>query len=64
MLGNGNRWRELLELNKDKLSKPEELKIGMELKLPAKEGASGKSEPAKTGPDKTEPKKNVPSKKS
>jgi nucleoid-associated protein YgaU len=63
-LGNGNRWRELLELNKDKLSRPEELKIGMELKLPAKEGASGKSEPAKTGSDKTEPKKSGPSKKS
>jgi len=64
VLGNGNRWRELLELNKDKLSRPEELKIGMELKLPAKEGASGKSGPAKTGSDKTEPKKSGPSKKS
>jgi hypothetical protein len=40
------------------------MKIGMELKVPAKEGAPGKSEPANTGSDKTEPKKNVPSKKS
>jgi nucleoid-associated protein YgaU len=59
VMGNGNRWRELLELNKDKLTKPEELKIGMELKVPVKGGAAGKSEPAKP-----EPKKNGAKKKS
>ncbi len=36
VLGDGNRWREIFELNKDKLARPEALKIGMELKLPAK----------------------------
>jgi nucleoid-associated protein YgaU len=54
-LGNGNRWRELLELNKDKLTRPEDLQVGMELKLPAKEAAPSKN---KTEPARPEPKKN------
>jgi len=47
LLGNGGRWRELLELNKDKLSRPEDLKAGMELKVPPKGGEPTKTEPAK-----------------
>jgi nucleoid-associated protein YgaU len=47
VLGNGHRWREIYELNKDKLERPEDLQVGMELKLPAKEGEAGKKEPAK-----------------
>ena len=34
-LGSAQKWPEILELNKDKLPKPEALKVGMKLKLPA-----------------------------
>jgi nucleoid-associated protein YgaU len=60
VLGNGNRWREIAELNK---VKPEDLKVGMELKLPAKEGESGKGETSKPVPAKPEPKKSGAAKK-
>jgi len=33
-LGNGSRWKEIFELNKDKLKSPESLRDGMQLKLP------------------------------
>lgn len=33
-LGNGNRWREIQELNKDKISRPDDIKPGMVLRLP------------------------------
>jgi nucleoid-associated protein YgaU len=33
-LGNGNRWKEIFELNRDKLDAPENLKAGMEIRLP------------------------------
>jgi nucleoid-associated protein YgaU len=64
VLGNGNRWREIFELNKDKFAKPEDLKVGMELKLPAKEGESGKGETSKPAPSKPEPKKSGAARKS
>ncbi len=35
VLKDGNRWREIYELNKDKLPSPDDLEEGMELKLPA-----------------------------
>lgn len=35
VLKDGNRWREIYELNKDKLASPDDLEEGMELKLPA-----------------------------
>jgi nucleoid-associated protein YgaU len=57
-LGSAQKWPEILELNKDKLPKPEALKVGMKLKLPA--GAkmpSASSKPvAKSEPKKSEPK--------
>jgi nucleoid-associated protein YgaU len=33
-LSDGNRWKEIYELNKDKLKSPEALRDGMQLKLP------------------------------
>lgn len=33
-LGSANRWKEILDANKDKLSRPERLKVGMELVIP------------------------------
>lgn len=33
-LGNGNRWREIFELNRDKLDTPESLQAGMQIRLP------------------------------
>jgi len=56
-LGSSKKWPELLELNKDKLPKPEALKVGMKLKLPA--GAKLPSASAKTAAKsapKTQPK--------
>ena len=58
-LGNGGLWKKIYELNKDKLAKPEDLEVGMELRLPAKEGettkpANGKTEAKKTETSKTE----------
>jgi len=57
-LGSAQKWPELLELNKDKLPKPEALKVGMKLKLPA--GAtmpSASSKPvAKSAPKASPPK--------
>ncbi len=35
-LGNGNRFREIVELNKDRISNPDDIKPGMELLLPAR----------------------------
>lgn len=35
-MGDGKRWRELLSANKDKLDEPEDLQVGMVLKVPAK----------------------------
>ncbi|MCE9592216.1 MAG: LysM peptidoglycan-binding domain-containing protein [Planctomycetes bacterium] len=34
-LGSGNRWHELLELNKDQISSAKDLKLGMKIKVPA-----------------------------
>lgn len=56
-LGSAQKWPELLELNKDKLPKPEALKVGMKLKLPA--GAklpSASSKPVAKAAPKTQPK--------
>ncbi len=33
-LGDGNRWKEIFELNRDKLDAPESLQAGMQIKLP------------------------------
>lgn len=33
-LGSANRWKDILDANKDKLSRPERLKVGMELVIP------------------------------
>lgn len=33
-LGNGNRWKEIYELNKDKIKNPNAIQVGMVLKLP------------------------------
>ena len=69
VLGNGHRWRELLELNKDKLTAPEDLKVGMELRLPAKEtqpekakSGSAKPETTTNGAKKSNTKKTEPGK--
>ena len=43
-LGSSNRWQEILDVNKQSLVKPEQLKIGMVLKLPARGAA-----PLRTG---------------
>jgi len=56
-LGSAQKWPELLELNKDKLPKPEALKVGMKLKLPA--GArlpSASAKPVAKNTPKPEPK--------
>ena len=37
-LGSAGRWDELLEANKDKLDSPEELKVGMKLRIPGTTG--------------------------
>jgi len=34
-LGDGSRWEEIYELNRDQLDRPEALKVGMKIKLPA-----------------------------
>jgi len=58
VFGTSTRWNEILEANKDKLAKPEALKVGMKLKIPAggKLPAAG-AKPAK----KVEPKPKVAS---
>lgn len=33
-LGDGNRWKEIYELNKDQMKSPEAVRLGMKLKLP------------------------------
>jgi nucleoid-associated protein YgaU len=35
VFGTATRWQELLEFNKDRLSKPEALRVGMKLRIPA-----------------------------
>lgn len=51
VFGTATRWQELLDANKDKLAKPEALKVGMKLKIPAggklPVAAATKSEPKK-----------------
>ena len=39
LLGDGNRWRDILELNRDKLASPDALVVGDELRLPARRAA-------------------------
>lgn len=34
-LNNGSRWPEILQANRDQLARPEDLKVGMKLRLPA-----------------------------
>jgi nucleoid-associated protein YgaU len=56
-LGSATRWPELLEANKDRLSKPEALRTGMKLRIPdgGKLPTVAKTAPAKKGePKKTE----------
>lgn len=48
-LNDEHRWREIYELNKDKLSSPDNIREGMELKLPA----NGNSGPAADKPRAT-----------
>lgn len=56
-LGSAQKWPELLEINKDKLQKPEQLKVGMKLKLPAGAKLPSASKPAaKAEPKKSESK--------
>lgn len=43
-LGTRSRWTELLDANKDKLKKAEDLKLGMELRLPADKKSDNKPE--------------------
>lgn len=50
-LGDGKRWPEIFELNRDKLSRPEDLQAGMVLRLP---GAPGQT-PAPPPPPAKEP---------
>ena len=38
-LGSSNRWKEILDLNKRTLAAPENLQLGMQLKIPAKDSA-------------------------
>lgn len=47
LLGNGLRWRELYEANKDKLERPEDLRVGMQLRVPAKDATTRPAEPAR-----------------
>ena len=46
-LGDGKRWRELLEANADQLKRPEDLRAGMTLKLPG-EASTAAAPPAAT----------------
>ncbi|MBI1825855.1 MAG: LysM peptidoglycan-binding domain-containing protein [Planctomycetes bacterium] len=39
-LGNGERWHEIYELNKDKFADPQQIREGVRIKLPAAAGAS------------------------
>lgn len=52
VFGTATRWQELLDANKDKLAKPEALRVGMKLKIPAggklPVAVATKSEPKKT----------------
>lgn len=46
-LGSGRRWQELLDANKDQIKSPEQLRVGMKLRLPgAAPAAAGASSPA------------------
>ena len=38
-MGSGDRWDELLEANADQLSRPEQLRAGMELRIPGRSSA-------------------------
>jgi hypothetical protein len=50
-LGDGKRWREIYDLNRDQISRPEEIRAGMVLRLP---GAPGET-PAPIPPSKPAP---------
>ncbi|HUU82160.1 MAG TPA: LysM peptidoglycan-binding domain-containing protein [Phycisphaerae bacterium] len=45
LLGDWKRWREILELNRDRLAQAERLRIGMVLKVPPREPGSGPTKP-------------------
>ncbi len=42
-LGSSNRWKEILDLNKRTLAAPENLQLGMQLKIPAKDSAKDRA---------------------
>lgn len=48
MLKDDARWREIYELNRDKLTSPDAIKAGMELALPAERGGASAT-PARSG---------------
>lgn len=50
-LGDGQRWKEILELNKDQIKRPQDLKVKMKLRLPA----PAVETPAPTTASATEP---------
>ncbi|MEM1107341.1 MAG: LysM peptidoglycan-binding domain-containing protein [Planctomycetota bacterium] len=54
LLGNGERWDELLAANADQLDRPENLRVGMKLKLPSAAVASTPRPPASEPRAKTQ----------
>ncbi|MEW6249119.1 MAG: LysM peptidoglycan-binding domain-containing protein, partial [Planctomycetota bacterium] len=55
VLGDASKWRQILELNKDKLDRPEDLQAGMSIKLPDDSGAQGSRTATPTAPTRTAP---------
>ncbi len=59
-LGDGERWDELLDANADQLSRPEQLRVGMVLKLPAGNAVSGETATEVSPPAPPLPSKPIP----
>jgi len=49
-LNNGSRWPEILQANRDQLARPEDLKVGMKLRVPADAPRAGESAPVGYAP--------------
>ncbi|MBN1249685.1 MAG: LysM peptidoglycan-binding domain-containing protein [Anaerolineae bacterium] len=41
LLGDANRWQEIVEANKDKIKDPNAIQPGLELKIPSEAGEKG-----------------------
>ncbi len=49
-LGSSSRWQEIWQANKEQIPNPSVIKVGMQLKIPGKEGSASSGGGAKVGP--------------